>query len=276
MWTTRYAMRDPEDVVDEMRDAVERFGAEAFDFYDLTAVVKRDWILALCAALRRRGLKITWQLPSGTRSEAIDLEVARAMMAAGCRNISYAPESGSPATLERIRKKVRLDRMLASMRAAVSAGLNVKANLIVGFPDETPRDVAHTMAFAAQMAKVGVHDVSVWTFVPYPGSALFDGLLASGKLGPLDDDYYASLLSYSDLARARSYDDAIADEALQRYRWLGLGAFYGTSWALRPWRPVLTAARMVRGRYESRAEMSLASLVRRVRAKPRHDAEGAR
>ncbi|WP_236516946.1 B12-binding domain-containing radical SAM protein [Sandaracinus amylolyticus] len=272
MWTTRYAMRAPEDVVDEMESHVDRVGADAFDFYDLTAVVKKSWILALCDRLRRRGLRITWQLPSGTRSEAIDGEVARAMHDAGCRNVSYAPESGSPRTLKRIKKQVRLDRMLDSMRAAVGAGLNVKANLILGFPEETREDVAHTLSFAARMAQVGVHDVSVWTFVPYPGSALFDELVAAGTLGPLDDDYYASLLSYSDLAKARSYDARIGDRALQRYRLLGLATFYGASFALHPTRPLGTALRLLRGasargRYESRAEMSLASLVRRATAR---------
>lgn len=266
MWTTRYEMRDPGDVVDEMEAHVERVGAQAFDFYDLTAVVKRAWILALCERIRARGLRITWQLPSGTRSEAIDREVARAMYVAGCRNVSYAPESGSPRTLERIQKKVRLDRMIASMSAAVAAGLNVKANLILGFPDESERDVAHTLAFAARMAGAGVHDVSVWTFVPYPGSALFDELAAAGRI-VLDDDYYASLLSYSDLAKARSYDERLPDRALQRYRLLGLATFYGASWALHPSRPLGTIGRLARGRYESRAEMSLASLVRRATAR---------
>ncbi len=276
MWGTRYVMREPSDVVDEMQAHVERYGAEAFDFYDLTAVVKRDWILALCEAMSRRGLRVTWQLPSGTRSEAIDADVAKAMYRAGCRNVSYAPESGSPRTLRRIKKQVRLDHMLSSMKAAIGAGLNVKANLIMGFPGETTQDIAQTLAFAAQMARAGVHDASVWTFVPYPGSALFDELVASGRIGALDDDYYASLLSYSDLANARSYDDALTDRQLQRYRLLGLATFYGASWALHPGRPLAAASHLVRGRYESRAEMSVASLVRRATARLAEAAGGRR
>ena len=67
--------------------------------------------------LQARGLAITWQLPSGTRSEALDAEVLSSMYRSGCRNVSYAPESGSPRTLERIKKRVRLDRMLESMLA---------------------------------------------------------------------------------------------------------------------------------------------------------------
>src|SRR5262249_38566659 len=72
-------------------------------YYALTAIIKRDWILAFCRELERRGLDITYQLPTGTRSEVLDEEVLAALYRTGCRNICYAPESGSPETLARIK-----------------------------------------------------------------------------------------------------------------------------------------------------------------------------
>ncbi|HEY3820509.1 MAG TPA: radical SAM protein [Polyangiaceae bacterium] len=265
MWTTRYYARPPEDVVDEIEQGIERYGIEAVDFYDLTAIVRRDWILAFCRTLRTRGLAITWQLPSGTRSEALDSEVLSEMHRSGCRNVSYAPESGSPATLERIAKKVRLDRMLDSMRTAVEIGLNVKANIIMGFPGETRSNLRETLGFIGRMARAGVHDVSVWTFVPYPGCELFEQLLAGGRLPPLDDDYFADLLAYSDFTRTVSYCDALTAAELRRYRTLGMALFYGTSYATHPTRPFRSVANLARSRYESRMEMSLGNLLRRIR-----------
>ena len=67
MWTTRYTMRDVKDVVDEIEFDVATFGANSIDFYDLTAIVKKDWILKFSAELERRGIQVNWQLPSGTR-----------------------------------------------------------------------------------------------------------------------------------------------------------------------------------------------------------------
>ena len=120
MWTTRYTTRAPALVVDEIEDYVHRYRVENIDFYDLTAIVKRDWILEFCRLLDARGLRITWQLPSGTRSEALDEPVLRAMYRSGCRNVSYAPESGSERTLEAIKKKVqaRAPRSLDAHRGA--------------------------------------------------------------------------------------------------------------------------------------------------------------
>ena len=64
-------MRDPVDVADEFEHLVKRYGANNIDFVDLTAIVRKDWALSFCKELKQRSLKIPWQLPSGTRSEAL-------------------------------------------------------------------------------------------------------------------------------------------------------------------------------------------------------------
>jgi radical SAM superfamily enzyme YgiQ (UPF0313 family) len=266
MWTTRYSTRKPALVIDEIEEFVHRYNAENIDFYDLTAIIDRDWILEFCELLDARRLRITWQLPSGTRSEALDEPVLRAMYRSGCRNVSYAPESGSERTLHAIKKKVKLARLEASMRAAARVGLNVKANILIGFPDECESDLRDTLRFILRMARLGVHDVSVWTFSPYPGSELFDRLSATGRLGLLDDDYYASLLSYSDVSAAVSYADALDSTRLQRYRLAGLLLFYGASYLTHPLRPLRSAYNIATRRYESRMEMSFGNLTRRLKS----------
>ena len=264
MWTTRYTTRTPALVVDEIEEFVRRYRVENIDFYDLTAIIERDWILEFCRLLDARGMRITWQLPSGTRSEALDEPVLRAMYRSGCRNVSYAPESGSKRTLGAIKKKVKLGHLEASMRSAVRVGLNVKANILIGFPDERVADLRETLRFILRMAHLGVHDVSVWTFSPYPGSELFERLRAAGRLPRLDDDYYASLLSYSDISSAVSYADRLGSAQLQRYRLAGLLLFYGASYLTHPARPLRSLYNVATRRYESRMEMSFGNLVRRL------------
>lgn len=86
-------------------DASKAYNAENFDLYDLTAIILKDWIVEFANELIRRNLPITYQLPSGTRSEAIDEEVVDLLYRSGCRNMNYAPESGSPDTLKAIKRK---------------------------------------------------------------------------------------------------------------------------------------------------------------------------
>ena len=265
MWTTRWVARDPQLVVDEIETYVRDYGATNIDFYDLTAVVRKDWIIDFCKTLLERGLNITWQLPSGTRSEALDDEVVPLLYASGCRNMSYAPESGSERVLKRIKKKVNLDRMIASMRGARRHGLNIKANIIFGFPGEGHGDIWRSYRFIARMAINGVNDLSIWTYSPYPGTELFAELRAAGKIGPFDDEYFASLLSYADLKNVVSWDDDLSARSLKYYRIAGMLLFYFTSYLSNPLRLWRTLRNLMADRHESRMEMTLAIFLRRFR-----------
>lgn len=204
MWTTRWIPRDPDLLLDELESYQRRYQVSNFDFYDLTAIVKKSWIVEFCQKIAQRKLVFTWQLPSGTRTEAIDKEVAGLLYASGCRNLSYSPESGSPSVLKRIKKKVDLDILLRSVRSSVHSGLNVKVNLIIGFPDETYREIFQTLRFITKLAWAGAHDISIWVFSPYPGSEIFDQLTADGMI-EIDDAYYDALRSYADSSHTKSY-----------------------------------------------------------------------
>ncbi len=270
MWTTRWVARDVDTLLDELQHYKTVYGAENFDFYDLTAIVKKDWIVKFCSKVKERGMSFTWQLPSGTRSEAIDDEVARLLYESGCRNLSYAPESGSASVLTRIKKKIKLDGMLASLRGSVQAGVNVKINLMFGFPGETYGEIAQSFSFICKMAWAGGHDLSIWAFSPYPGSELFDELYSQGKLR-MDEAYYDDLRSYSDMSRTKSFSENIPSSTLKKLRWAGTVLFYVVSWLRRPWRPFIMVRNVLRGTHESRSELALASIIRRFKmtTKPR-------
>ena len=265
MWTTRWYARDPGKVLDEIRTYQERYGATNFDFYDLTAIVKRDWIIRFTNMILERKMVFTWQLPSGTRSEAIDDEVSRLLYASGCRNMSYAPESGSPEVLERIKKVVKLDRLEHSVRGAVRHGLNVKLNIIMGFPGETRAQLSQTVRFLARMGLAGVHDMSISLFSPYPGSALYHELRNSGDIPELSTEYFLSLGAYKDFSQSVSYTEGLRPDVLNRYRVAGFLVFYGVQYLVRPWRVVRLIGNLLRSRQESRLDKSLQDFAYRMR-----------
>jgi anaerobic magnesium-protoporphyrin IX monomethyl ester cyclase len=267
MWTTRWYARDPDLVLDEIRDYQERYGATNFDFYDLTAIVKRTWIIDFTNKILERGMKFTWQLPSGTRSEAIDEEVCRMLYASGCRNMSYAPESGSPEVLKRIKKVVKLDRLERSVLSAVRNGLNVKLNIIMGFPGESREELGQTVRFLARMGFAGVHDMSISLFSPYPGSELYHDLRKSGRIPELSDEYFLSLCAYKDFAQTVSYTEGVSPRVLNMYRILGFMTFYGIQYAVRPFRVVRLIRNLLQHKQESRLDKSLQDLARRMRGK---------
>ncbi len=262
MWTTRWLARDPDLLLDELADYQRDYKAENFDFYDLTAIVKKSWIVDFCRKIEERGMSFTWQLPSGTRSEAIDGEVAELLYRSGCRNLSYSPESGSAAVLARVKKRIKPGNMIESMEACHAQGINVKCNIMLGFPGETFKEVFESYRFIVRMALAGTYDLSVWAFSPYPGSELFEQFLKDGRI-KVDDAYYDSLRSYADASRTKSYSENISDSTLKALRFGGLCLFYGVQWLRRPLRPFRMIWNVWRGTHESRAEMGLANLLRR-------------
>ena len=264
MWGTCWVARDVDLFFKEMMEYREKYQIDNFDFYDLTAIVKKSWILQFCDLVIDSGVSLTWQLPSGTRSEAIDGEVARRLYESGCRNMSYAPESGSVAVLERIKKKIKLPIMKQSMRDAVAVGINCKTNIIIGFPGETHKEIWETIRFCVSMALIGVHDMSIYPFSPYPGTELFDDLQKAGRILTLNDDYFFSLATYTDLTSTTSYSEYISDKVLGRYRLFGMLLYYTVLYLRYPWRLIRTLRNVFSEQQESRLELSLRDLLVRV------------
>ncbi|MEQ1722456.1 MAG: cobalamin-dependent protein, partial [Pseudobdellovibrio sp.] len=106
MWTTKWVSRDIDHVVDEIKKYIHLYRIEHIDFYDLTAVVNRNWTLAFCKRMIEENLQVTWALPSGTRSETLDFEVLSRLHQSGCTKITYAPETGSKILSKKIKKNV--------------------------------------------------------------------------------------------------------------------------------------------------------------------------
>jgi radical SAM superfamily enzyme YgiQ (UPF0313 family) len=267
MWTTRWLARNPDAVLDEMEESLRKYRVSNFDFYDLTAIIKRDWIIDFCKKMVDRNMKCTWQLPSGTRSEAVDREVVDWMYRAGCRDVSYAPESGSPDVLKRIKKKVKLDRMLASMKDAVDAGMNVKCNIIIGFPGEKHRHIMQTMLFLFRMARAGVHDIHLNGYLAYPGAELFHELQEKGLFRTLDDDYCYSLVEENArVTSGISHSENISHRMLAIYRFIGLVLFYSTRYFLKPRDLKRMVANIAAGREETRGQHEIINLIKRWKA----------
>jgi anaerobic magnesium-protoporphyrin IX monomethyl ester cyclase len=260
-------VRRAADVVAEMQSYQQRYAVDSFSFYDLTAIVRRSWILEFTALLIAADLRVRWLLPAGTRSEAMDTEVVRQLKRSGCLTLTLAPESGSPRILGRIRKQVNLEKMIGTIRACARAGVYARANVIFGVPGETAHDIWLTLRFIVRMAWAGLHDVGVFPFAPYPGSALHDELRARRVFPPDGPGYDRMLLSNcnNNYTNPRSWNPGMTD---RRLRWLLIGAamlFYVCQYGFRPWRALHSLGRLVRGRPVTLMERVVANGARRVR-----------
>jgi len=194
MWTTLYKLRDPDDVIAEIKSYKERYNVTSLQLYDLTAITKKSWTIDFCNKLLQHKINLNWSLPSGTRSEALDHESLRLIKQSGCNYLAYAPESGSPRTLSKIKKKIKLPRLTESVLEAKRQGLVLRTNLIIGFPHETRYDVYLTIKYGLKLAIHGVDEVNINIFSPYPGTEIYNELQQGGSI-ILNDSYLFGLTS---------------------------------------------------------------------------------
>ncbi len=263
MWGTRYYMRPPEDMLAEMQYLIKTYKITNFDFFDLTAIIKKEWIIRFCKLLIENKLNITWQIPGGTRSETIDEEVAYYLYQSGCRNITYAPESGSKEILKIIKKKVSLPNMLKSMSYSNKNGMNIKLNMIIAFPEETHKSIFQTLWFLIKASYAGAHDMAPAVFHPYPGSALFNRLLKEGELSLEDDQYYLDLIYVNYLGKIRFFSKDISPIIMKFYVFLNYSIFYSSNYLFRPIRLFRTIRNVITAKVESRLEFVLRTLYMR-------------
>ncbi len=242
MWTTRYILRDVDDVIAEVKSYIAKYNITAVQLYDLTAIVKKRWIVEFLGKLIDQDIKIQWDFPSGTRSESLDEEALSLLKKAGTQYICFAPESASERTLKDIKKRIDLDKMTEAMKAAIRLGFVVRANTIIGFPDETRGDIYRTLFYGIRSVIMGVDEIQPYIYMPYPGSELFKQLEAEGKL-EIDDDYFLSLSGLnSDLTSLSplTFNKNVGSRELAIYRLIFTMLCYGLGYLVRPKRIIRT------------------------------------
>lgn len=204
MWTPMWIPRDPVQVVDEIEHYVKVYNAGNFPFQDLTAIVKKDWIVTFCNEIIARNLKIVWQMPSGTRSEAIDEEVAALLKRSGMISMAYAPESGSERTRQLVKKKMNTESLVSSIEAAAKADLNVAIFLVYGFPHDDAQSLSENLAFIDKIVMLNIQDVAIGFYMALPGTELFHSLYRNGKI-TMDRRYFTHILAAQSLIPVTSF-----------------------------------------------------------------------
>ncbi len=153
--------------VEQEVGAIARLGARHFYFMDLEFTANRSRALELCARLADMDHGLAWCCQ--TRVDTVDPEVLAALAQAGCRLVHYGVESGSPAVLERLGKKITPDQVRIAVAQTREAGMQAACFFMLGFPGETDQDRAATLELARSLP-AGMASFHLAT--PYPATGL--------------------------------------------------------------------------------------------------------
>lgn len=175
-------MRSPKNVVDEVEELINVYGARSIKFFDDTFTLNNKRAFEICDEIIARGIKIPWTCL--TRVDVVTKELFVKMKEASCWQVAFGLESGDQEMLNRMKKGITLEQSRNAVRWAKEAGLKVRAHFVLGMPGETLESIDKTSEFARSLS---IDLVTFYNLTLYPGNELYAIAKREGTI--LHDDY---------------------------------------------------------------------------------------
>lgn len=198
IWRNKVRRRSPQNVIDELTHLREVYDVDSVIFFDDIFTLNREWVFDFCNLLIEQNWEnFVWECYS--RVDTVDEEILTIMKKAGCFIINYGVESGSPAILKKINKKITPEQIENAFNLSKKVGIATFAFIIVGSPGETMEDVKLTK----QLLKKIQPDCARFVFaIPFPGTEFYDEMAAKGIF-----EGYDSFISWFEHKAATCYHD---------------------------------------------------------------------
>ncbi len=175
----KFRMRDPESVIEEIIDLVERFGVREVHFVDDTFNFDVNRAIRICELIIESGKKISLRFAGGLRVDKITPELAKKLKQAGTSDVAFGIESGSQRVLDSIPKKITLDQIRQGVKNIQKEGMYTRGLFMLGLLADTEETMQQTIDFAKEL-NTDVASFSIAT--PYPGSKFYQMVKENGKL----------------------------------------------------------------------------------------------
>ncbi len=170
MFGTGLTFRSASNVVDEIEILLHDYPYKGIKFFDSTWTLKRSHVEALCAEIRRRGLRFPWECE--IRVNGMSYELLRTMRDAGCYYVDFGVESASPRVLQAMHKGITLEQVENVLRWTHELGIFTKVFFTFGHIEETLDDARATVEFMEKNARtISVAATGIGIRV-YPGTEI--------------------------------------------------------------------------------------------------------
>lgn len=172
-----------ERIVEEFFVLRDRYRARDVAVWDDNFLSDPNVALAVCEALKRRNLGITWSVEA--RADNVSWETLSALRDGGCTYVAYGVESGSQRLLDHMNKRITKEQIRETIRMTKEAGIGIRAYFMMGLPTETLQEMEETVRFAMEL---DVELASFTLFVPLPGTIEYRRAMQSGRFP--DPEYF--------------------------------------------------------------------------------------
>jgi len=183
LWTRKYRVRSVDNVMREIKKVYYDYKINDISFFDDIWGINKEWVREFCDKMIQENMMITWSCDA--RINTVDQETLLLMKKAGCWAIFYGVESLDQDILNAINKNVNVNSIMQTLDWTKNAGIEIKANFMIGLPGSTPEKDKATVK---SICIINPDYVKFNIFTPYPDTEAYKQIV-NGGWGDLTEDF---------------------------------------------------------------------------------------
>ena len=177
---------EPERIAEEVSQLERRYRAEEIAFQDETFFTHRIRVERLAEQLLGRAVNLQWTATlRADQAVRLGEPLIAACIRSGLRRVMIGVEAGSQNMLDRLRKDLKIEHVMAAADMCVRHDLAAIFNFIVGFPEESDDSIDATLALAKTLRRMHPRfETPIFYYRPYPGNPIADEASSRGYQFP--------------------------------------------------------------------------------------------
>lgn len=207
MWGRKTVLRSVDNIEKEVDHLIDKYQMKHLGTRDEIFGLNKKWLSEFCNMISAKG--ITWE--AQTRAKVCeDIDFLNLVKDNGCTFISLGIESGSPKILRSIPKEMP-EVNLKAIENIAKCGLGCRGFFIVGLPEETDETIKETEEFILKARQVGLTNISLFTYVPFPGNEFYKQYYSHIEVDDYDDYYAITEKGVGNVTKARGNYDKVTE-----------------------------------------------------------------
>ncbi|MDI6745324.1 MAG: lipid biosynthesis B12-binding/radical SAM protein [Thermodesulfovibrionales bacterium] len=208
-------LRDPESVVEELKESKAMHGIDYFFFVDDIFNFPEGHAAAICEGMIQSDLKVNWTCfatPKGMSGE-----LAFLMKRAGCTGVEFGSDAGSENTLRGLGKAFSPDEIAYASECCNSIGLLNAHYIIIGGPEENISTLNETFSFFEKIKPTAV--IALTGLRIYPNTRLYNMSFKNGIITS-DSDLLEPVYYMTPEIEAVDILKTVSDYAAKNNNWI--------------------------------------------------------
>lgn len=167
----KYRQRSADKIFEELLVIYKKYGKTIF-FLDDNFMLSKKLLFEVCKRMRRETPELLWRCQS--RVDTLSEDRLKICKDTGCWDIKLGIESGSDRILTYLNKRLTVKKALAGCEMILRHGIQVSANFMFGFPEETWEDLQATLEL---IKRLPANSIAVSKLIPLPGTKIYSEVM---------------------------------------------------------------------------------------------------